>query len=71
LIGVLFQLKSGLTSAPRLPQAETRDGSLFDLANDSAPDIAKVIVAKLTPHKASNIARLIVEGVKAKKTPAG
>jgi hypothetical protein len=51
-----------------------RDGSLFDLKNDAAPLIAKVIVSHVSPYKLGEIVKALTaerERMKAVKKPAG
>jgi hypothetical protein len=54
----------------RLAASENRDGSLFDLKRDKAEDIIKTIVAVVTEHRATTIARGILAHYK-KPKPAG
>jgi hypothetical protein len=57
----------------QLASAEQRqeDGSLFDLKNDSADNIAMAIVGNVGRDKAANIAKQIAEKLKRKRQPAG
>jgi hypothetical protein len=44
---------------------------LFDLRRDRTEDIISTVVANVTPHKATAIAKGILAALKATKTPAG
>jgi hypothetical protein len=55
----------------KLEAAEKRDGSLFDLQQDTVADIASTIVRRVTESKAHRIAKAIQDELKAKKLPAG
>lgn len=55
----------------KLEAAEKRDGSLFDLQQDTVADIASTIVRRVTELKAHRIAKAIQDELKAKKLPAG
>jgi hypothetical protein len=54
----------------QLAAAEARDGSLFDLKRDSTDNIVKTFVANVTEHRATMIARGILNHYK-KQKPAG
>jgi hypothetical protein len=54
----------------QLAAADARDGSLFDLKNDSVDDIVAVIVRTVTENKAKSIAAAITKHFKRAK-PAG
>jgi hypothetical protein len=49
--------------AEKLAAAEHRDGSLFDLHRDTAEEIAKVIVAHVSPNKARAIHHLLGQAI--------
>ncbi len=46
------------------------DGSLFDLRQDKADDIARTIISSISATRAEAIARAILKELKAKKAPA-
>jgi hypothetical protein len=54
----------------KLAAAEQRDGSLFDLHQDRAEDIANVIVGTV-PGKAAAIAKAITAKLRERRAPAG
>jgi hypothetical protein len=55
----------------RLAAAEARDGSFFDLRLDKIDTIASVILNRITPGRAEEIARALLRLLKAQKTPVG
>jgi hypothetical protein len=59
-------------AALRARIAKSEEGSLFDLRNDSAESIINVMLGYSSDHRATTIAKGILEGVKKRKRkPAG